>query len=241
MTPAELVASVRLNTRTDATTLSNADFLIWLNDRIDDVATDILEADERILLIPQTDGLVEDQREYAEPSDILSRLTRVEAKFDGTNWVKLEEKAITDISHPLVEANIVNNYANLEGEAFFYIARKAINILSGSISTVASGLKMWVDTWPAHKTDATDTVDISVDPSTTTHGIPRALHQLLKMGIIIDYKSSREKPIPLTEREGQYDKIKKKAIATLKKAYMDRDIIGWLPPASERWDDGANL
>lgn len=236
-----MVASVRLNTRTDSVTLTDAEFLIWGNDRMDEIAQAILKADENILLIPQKDDLVVNQREYSQPADILSRVTRVEAKLDETNFIELREKPITNVEHALEETEITNNYSNLKGGAFFYIARKAINILSGTIAAVTDGLRIWVDTWPTHMTDATSAVDLSVDPNTTTHGIPRALHGAMRMGIIIDYKSSREKPIPLTQHEQNYDKMLQDEIDTLKRAYMDRDTIGLIPSGVDRWNSGFDL
>ena len=82
--------------------------------------------------------------------------------------------------------------------------------------------------------------DMSVDPSTTTHGIPKELHELWARGVVIDYKESREKPIPLTERELKYEFDKQKAIETLKHGNLDREVIGTLPPASDRGNDGSD-
>ena len=80
--------------------------------------------------------------------------------------------------------------------------------------------------------------DMSIDPSTTTHGIPRELHELWARGVIIDYKGSREKPIPLSEQELSYRVDLEKAIETLKQGNLDREVIGALPPASDRGNEG---
>jgi hypothetical protein len=210
--------------------------------RQDELAQDILKTDEDILLIPQYTSLVAGQREYAEPADMLSRIKRVEAKLDGTNWIKLDELDITELNYPIVlEADITKYFTNTEGGASFDIMRKAIKIYSGTITTVTDGLRLWINTFPTPISDLTSITDMSIDPSTTTHGIPRELHEIWSRGVVIDFKSSREKPIPLTERELKYDIDKKTALDTLKHGNLDREIIGLLPPASDRGDDGFNF
>lgn len=248
MTPAQIATRIRFFTRTSSVTFVDADILHLLNQRIDEVAQAILKTDEDIFLIPQTDDLVLNQRVYAFPSDILSRIKRVSAKFNGTDWIPLYELDISGVSTPIVtEANITdifNSYqvsnTNPHG-ARFDIMRKSIKIYSGTISAVTDGLQLWCMTWPAHVTDLSSTTDLSVDPSTSTHSMPRSVHRLLVSGVVIDYKSSREKPIPLSERELNYERDLEKAIETLKHGNLDREVIGELPPASSRWNDGADL
>jgi hypothetical protein len=79
---------------------------------------------------------------------------------------------------------------------------------------------------------------MSIDASTTTHGIPREMHEIWARGIIIDWKSSREKPIPLSEREQVYGIDLIKAINSLKPQNLDRNFCGKLPPASTRGNNG---
>lgn len=243
MTPAKWASLVRYKTRNNSTSFPDAEMLVYMEARQDEIAGDILKADEDILLIPQYTTLVANQREYPEPADMLSRIKRVEGKLDGTNWIKLNELDITQHDYPItLEADITKYFTNNEGEAYFDIMRKAITIYSGTIVDVTNGLRMWINTWPATITDLTEaTTDMSVDPSVYTHGIPRELHEIWARGVGIDYKSSREKPIPLTERELRYDLDKKIAIDTLKHGNLDREVIGHLPPASARWNDGFDL
>ena len=203
--------------------------------RQDEIAAAILKTDEDILLIPQTTGLVLNQREYPMPSDIISRIKRVDAKLDGTKWLHLDETDITQLDFPISsETDIVNHFSNNHGLAKFDIIRKSIYILSGTIITVAGGLKVWVDTYPTPITDLTSTTDLSVDPSSTTHGIPRPMHKIWATGVIIDYKSSKEKSIPLTEREQNYELDMQNAILTLKHGNLDREVI-----ASTPYNDGS--
>jgi hypothetical protein len=227
MTPTQFAHYVRLKTRTNSSTFSNADIIAFMRQRQDDLAQELIKLDEDILLIPQTFNLVASttSREYSFPADILSRIKRVEAKLNGTDWVKLEEIDMSTISTPLSsETDITNQFSNEYGMAKFDILRKAITIYSGTIVATTNGGKLWCDTWPTAITHLSSDVDMSVDPSTTTHGIPRSLHRIWATGVIIDYKESREKPIPLNETELAYDRDLNKALNTLKHGNLDREI-----------------
>ena len=201
-----------------------------MRQRQDEIAQAILKTDEDILLIPQTTNLVANQRDYSFPADILSRIKRVEAKLDGTNYIKLTELDITQLSYSVgTETDITNHFSNLDGEAYFDILRKSIYIYSGTITSVTDGLKLWCNTYPTAVTDLTGTTELSVDPTTTTHGIPRSFHEIWARGVIIDYKQSKEKPIALNEREILYEKDLAKAVITLKHGNLDREVIAEVP------------
>lgn len=241
MTAQQFAAYIRLKTRTNSSTFTDADIIALMRQRQDEIAEAILKADEDILLIPQTLSLVANQREYPQPEDILSRLKRVEAKLDGSNWLKLDEIDITQISDPItLEADIVKVFSNTQGGAKFDILRKSLYIFSGTITSVTNGLKLWCDTYPTAITDLSGSTELSIDPSTTTHGIPRPLHRIWAMGVIIDYKTSREKPIPLTEQERNYEMILQNGIDTLKHGNMDREVFADLPDASDRGNNGQD-
>lgn len=230
MTPKELANYVRFKTRTNSSTFTDADILMLMKIRQDELAKDILDADEDILLIPQYSNLVANQREYSLPIDMLSSIKRVEAKLDGTNFIKLNELDIVSLQHSILsETEITNNFSNEEGKAYFDLTRKSLYIYSGIVSNVADGLKIWVNSWPTAISDLTSEVDMSVDPSTTTFGIPRELHEIWARGIIIDYKGSRENPIPLSEQELNYGIDKIRSINSLKPQNLDREFIGSTP------------
>lgn len=230
MTPAELATHVRFMTRTNSTTFTDAEILALMKIRQDELSKDIIDVDEDILLIPQYTNLVANQREYPLPADMLSSIKRVEAKLDGTNFITLKELDIVSLTDStLSESLITQNFSNEEGGAFFDLKRKSLYLYSGTITSVTDGLEVWVNTWPTAITDLSSTADMSQDPSTTTHGIPRELHEIWARGIIIDWKGSREKPIPLTEKELSYKLDKIIAINSLKPQNRDRQVIGKLP------------
>jgi hypothetical protein len=242
MTPAEFATHVRYKTRTNSTTFPDADILALMKIRQDEIARDILQIDEKILLIPQTTNLVANQRLYAFPSDIISRIGRVEAMFDGTNWVKLFSFDVRQFQYPLDETHIVAYFTNNEAAsgdmgARYDIYRKSLYLLSGTIANVTNGLKVYTHTYPAVVASLAGATDMSVDPSTTTHGIPRELHEIWARGVIIDFKESRENPIPLTEREQKYEYDKNKAIQALKHTDQDRVIVGAIPNEGNNGED----
>lgn len=230
MTPAKLAEYVRYKTRTNSTTLTNADLIILANVVKDKLVWRALEADEDLFLVPTYLNLVANQREYPLHTDLLSRIKRVEAKLDGTNFVKLHEFDLPQHTYPIsTEADIVAHFANTEGDAFFDIMRGSIWIYSGTITAVTAGLKIWLNTIVADITSMESTTDMSEDPTTTTHGIPRSLHKVLGDGIVIEWKQSREKPISLSDTEGKWDLEVDRAVASLKRANYDRDVLGLIP------------
>lgn len=235
MTPAQFAYYVRQKTRTNSSTFTDADMLSYMLVVQDEIAKAILKADEDILLIPETVNLVANQREYPQDQDMISRIKRVEAQLDGSNWIRLIETDLTQIDTPIAsESEITNRFTNEEGNAFYDLSRKSIYILSGTISSVTNGLKFWTDTYPAAITDLSGGTDMSIDPSTTTHGIPRPLHKLWAMGVIIEYKEGKEKPIALTEQEQNYEMLLQRAIETLKHGNLDREVIASVP-----YNDGS--
>lgn len=239
MTPEKLAAYVRFKTRTNSTTLTDADLITLANAVKDRLVWRALEADEDLFLVPTYLSLVASQREYPLHSDLLSRIKRVEAKLDGTNWIKMKEFDLTEHPYPLgTETDITYYFNNEEGNAFYDIMRSSIWIYSGTVTSVTAGLRIWLNTIVADITSMVATTDMSEDPSTTTHGIPRALHPVLATGMIIEWKESREKPIPLSESELNYEDEVRKAVSSLKRANYDREVIGLVPTF---FNDGQDL
>ena len=246
MTSAESAAYIRLKTRTNSTTFTDANMLVLFNIVKDDVCQRSLKADKDIFLVPTYMDLVASttQREYPLHSNILAGIKRVEAALNGTDYIKLFNFDLTDYDKPVTgEANITNAFSNDEGKAFYDIMRKSIWIYSGTITATTDGLRIWVNTWPANIASMGLGTDMSIDPSTTTHGVPKALHKVICTGVIVEWKSSREKPIALTEGESNWESDLKKAIETLKKADYDSEILGKVPCGTTDLtnEDGGNL
>lgn len=246
MTNLELANLIRFKTRTNATTFTDTDMLPLVKLRQDELARKLmnsLNSDEDIFLSPTVANLVDSSttREYPLPSDLLSKIKRIEAKLDGTNWIRLIAMDINDYKYTHDETTIVNYFTNEQDGAKYDIRRKAIYIYSGTLTAVTGGLKLWCFDYPASITDLTEnTLQIEDDPDTTHHGFPRELHELLARGVIIDYKESREKPIPLSQFEKNYDMDVAAAIQTLKNGDQGKEVIAFLPPSSERGNDGQD-
>lgn len=232
MTPVQLTTYVRYLTKTDITTLTDAEILLLAAIKMDDISEQILDANEDYFGVPETTDLVADQREYPFPTDMLSEIKRVEVAFDPTTplaYVKLGELDLTSYPHGTDEATIISHFTNNEGEAFYDIFRKAIRIFSGTIVDVVNGIRLWTYQYPTHITDLTSTVDMSIDPTTTTAGFPKPFHELLGRAISIMYKGSKQKPIPLTEQEQLYEAELLRKINAIKKLNLDREVIGTIP------------
>jgi hypothetical protein len=203
--------------------------------RQDELARKLMNAlseDEDIFLTPHTADLVASatQRDYSFPQDFLGRIKRVEASFDGTTWTRLKHVDMSEYKYTYNEDTITNHFSNYEGEAKYDILRKSLYLYSGTITAVTGGLKLWCFNYPTLLSDLTEnTEEIEDDPDTTHHGFPRELHELLARGVVIDFKESREKPIPLTEREMKYEYDIVKAIETLKHGDQSREIIAQVP------------
>jgi len=238
MTPLAIANLVRFYTKTNSTTFTDADMLAIANTIKDEIASLIVERDAGYFDIPCTFNLVADQREYAIGDNLLNRLHKVEIKFSSSD-ARQPAYFIKDYLGSETESEIVKNFTNTQGEFAYTIRRRAIFILSGTITAVTGGVRTWSFIWPADLTDMTDnTTDLVVDPSTTTFGFPRQFHELLARGISIVYKESQPKPLPLTKKERNYDKDLNNqldAIATMDKSGK---VIADMPNATDIGNDG---
>lgn len=232
---------IRFRTRTNSTTFSDADLVAVANMVKDKLATKVIKADENIFTMPMYANLAvkldgSPQREYPMPGDILSKIKRVEAMLDGSEYILLDELQLNQYKDVTDEATIVANFQNIKGMAFYELTRRSIKLYTGTFGAVSRGLKLHANIYPADITATTLTLDtdISIDPTTTSFGLPRELHPVWVDGVVIEWKNSREKPIPLTESELLWDKNVNSAISDIRNANQDREIIASVPR-----DDGS--
>ena len=239
MTGTQLKALIHLKCGTNSTTFTDADMLSLVKTFQDETASLITQKNQMYFAIPTKDNLVANQREYAIGDDMLNSLVKVECMFvDGDAYIPLV--AVKGYEGSETESEIVAEYANTEGECFYYISRRAIQILSGTISAVTNGLRYWYLTYPAYPSLSGST-DMSVDPSTTTHGFPRQFHELLARRVAIEWKGSRPKPIKLNEMEMNYPNDLNAQLSAIGRINLDLEIIGELPPAADLYNDGFDL
>lgn len=233
----EFATYIRYHTKTDATTLTDAELVSMANLRKDEIAKEIAKTNEDIFGMYYYRDLEEDVREYSFPAQILSNIKGVEAKVanGGTEFKKFDEFDMTQYRGTTQEANIRLAFS---GKYQFDIFRKSLWLYTGeAILDVEDGIKLWAIQYPADLTTEklASTDDMSVDPSTTTHGMPREVHGVWATSVIIDYKNSKEKPIPLTEKESNYEFDLKKALDSLRGTNLDRQNQGSVP-----YNDGSN-
>lgn len=240
MTPEKFATYIRGKTNTNSTTFTDAQIMALANPIKDEIALDIVDIDEDLLLIPKTADLAVNQREYPLPTDMVGGFRSVYAKLDGTNFIKLKEKRFQDIGHPLEESEITLRYANLEGEAYFMKYRRSIFILSGTISTTVGGLKIYPQEFPSDLSDLSLTTDMSIDPSTTANGIPRELHRVWADMVSAMWKQSRPVPLPLDgDEQGAYQR-KEMIINKLHTQYQNGETIFSIS-MKDMWNDGQDL
>jgi len=236
MTGTNFAALVRLYTRTNSTTFSDAEIVLVANTVKDDIAKEIIKVDEDFFGgiafrdLVASDATDMTKREYSLPENIL-KVKKVEAKLDGTNWIPLNEFDINKYKRTTNEDEILAHFANEDGKAFYDIFRKSLWIYSGAITACTLGLQLWQIVFPADITTGTlsGSTDLSADPTTTSAGLPRQFHELWARKVSIIYKSNREKPIPLTQSEQSVDKDFKKAMSSITDINLDRENVAELP------------
>jgi len=203
----------------------------------DEIAVKIQKVRKDIFNIPALDDLVLNQREYAFPSDVLNNIVNLEIMFStGGDYIPAVNLARRHYLDSLQESKIVAGFSNLEPR--YFIRRQAIYILSGAITAVTDGIRLVYNSFPANLANLTGTTDLSIDPSTTTHGFPREFHELWARRVAIEYKSVNS--MPLSETEKRYDIDLDKALEEFSEVDLSRNIVGSLPSSSQRGDDGFN-
>lgn len=230
----EFASLVRKYTRQNSTTFPDSEILLYANVVKDDIATKIAKsAGEDYFGLRFTRDLVAGQREYELPAEIMSRLKFLEAKLDGENWEKLGETDLLQYQKSTDETTILSQYA--ERPAAFDIWDRSIFIYSGeAIISVTGGLKLWAIVFPADFTDLSLTVDMSTNPTTTSHGFPKEFHDLLALGVSRKFKTSQARPIPLSEDEKTYPTDLQDKVDSLREENLDRNITVTIP-----YNDGS--
>ena len=226
---------VRYYTKTNSTTFTDTDILTLANIFKDDISAEVSKAvGEDYFGLRFERDLLAGQREYDLPAEIMGRIKYLQAKLDGTNWEKLNETDLTVYGKAIDETTIQSIYADKAPE--FDIWDQGIYILSGdAIIDVTEGLKLWAIIFPADFANLTSTDDMSTNPDDYTHGFPRQFHELLARRVSIAYKSSKDKPIPLSEKEKLYEVDIMTAINSMKDTNLDRSVRPSVP-----YNDGSD-
>lgn len=239
MTGPAFASYVRKKTKSTSTTFTDAEIVAFANAVKDDIAERIAtDVDEHYFDMELTRDLEADIRDYTFPNDLLKHIRHAQAKFDGTNWVPLEEADLSHIDDVaiLTEAQIASLYSGKDPE--YYISGRGIVLLNGDgIDTVVDGLKLIGEIYPEDIT--TDNIgsatDLSVPSSDSTHRLPRAVHKHWADMVVIEYKESRDKPMALTKKEQRIDISLAETLSKLTKRNTARTFIASVPE-----DDGQD-
>jgi len=237
MTGAKLNTLINIKCGTNDVTFTQANKLVLVNVFIKEISSMVVEKNNGMFLVPSTFNLVDDQREYGLPDDLLNRMHKLEIKFASADS-RFPSTYLKDYYGSETESEIVKRFGNAEGDFAHTIRRRAVLILSGTIVAVTGGGRLWYHAYPADLANLTGSTDLSVDPSTTTFGFPRQFHELLARRIGIEYKGSKPKPLKLNKHELNYEndlKVQLDAVASIDNS---GEIIGRLPSSEDLGNDG---
>ena len=236
MTPAQFAAYIRKRTKTNSTTFTDADILLYANIIKNDLVKEVTKANEDYFGMELVRDLVAGKRNYAFPTYILNNIKYLQAKLDGENWNVLKEFDVNSYKGATDEESIQANFSGKNPQ--FDIFGGELIIYSGSaIIDVVEGLKLWTMVYPADLVSLTGTSDMSENPSDIEFGVPIELHFVWATKVIIEYKQSKEKPIPLTEKEANVNNDLTLAINSLKGFNLDRSIVATVPDKSNNGQD----
>lgn len=229
MTPAQLASYVRFKTKTDSDSFTDEDMLVLCNLYKDEIANQLNDADENMFGVVVEFDLESGLRKYPLDPDIMSKIRYFEVDFDGNGeYQRLVEYDLNTLEIPTDENSIKAYFAGKD--AGYFIHGDEVYILNDSdIEDVTNGLRMWITAFPGDITSMGATTDMSQAPDELHTGFPKTLHELLARRIIIEYKTSQEKPVPLTESEVNYEKDLEKKISILNDKNRDRNVIAQVP------------
>lgn len=238
MTGTQLAALVRRKTRAGTTNYSDAHMLVDVNVFIEEIAGRIQQQRPVVWNIPSTFNLVANQREYAFPADTLNSIVSLELKFTSSGDytpAHAIKRAPSDFA--LQESNIVAHYNN--SSPVYFSRRKALYILSGTITAVTDGGKLVYNAFPASLANLAGSTDLSVDPSTTTHGFPREFHELLARRVVIHYKDING--INLSREDLAYEQDLENALDNFSTINLDLQEIANMPSSASLSNHGFDL
>ena len=225
----------------DTTAVPTATITLYSNLAKSQIAKEIVtkvNSDIDYFSFKQNANLVEDQREYPFPDDILKNMKIVEA-YIGSKWRRLypfdlsSYRLTGDTSKPYFGKGATEGFSgattdettiaatfNDENPRFDSDGRSII-IYSETVDTVSGGLKLRGSIMPKDYVDAdwSTSTDMAVRPDTVTTAMPLQSHDVMLMKAVIDYKEV--KGIPLTAFELTYNDELRKMVASLSNTNAD--------------------
>lgn len=241
MTAAEFKSRFHDRCRSNDTIFPDSKLTILAREKQIGLAKAIETVDEDFFLSFETTFLepTSKTREYTLPLDSLDRMKLVEAKLDGTNWVRLLEFDLNLYPHTTDEETILKNFSNEYGGAYYDLGRRSLFLYTGTIdSRVEAGLHWIGYALPYKVTNWEGTIDLS-EPTTLYCGMPISFHSLWLDACVIDWKQSHDKPIALTESEQMYNYNLQQQLIYAKELNRDRPNV--IPMPRSTTDNGYDL
>ena len=250
MTGTQLATRIRKYTGTTSTTYTDAQALADVNVVKDEIAAQIAQRNPQKFIIPATFDLVASTvtaREYSFPSDVLNHIVTLELALDTaqptvfvpcTPYPGGLQKLLRDLNG-ITEAKITNLFTN--EEPHYVLQRDGILILSGTISALSGGGKLRYRLYPADLASLSGSTDLSLDPTTTSFGMPKNFHELWARRTSIFYKTMRPNPMPLSALEKVYETDLKVQLDAISESDLGGEDFGWLPPGDSASELGANV
>ena len=249
MNYANYTSLVRALTGTDSTSFDNDDVILFTNIAKDDIAETVVQLNENLFNLTQNADLVDDQREYPFPGDLLRSVKMVEVMLDGETWKRVKEfdsnsyvLTQTDPSKPYNsrdvdsarsdattdEASIIQYFS--DATPMYEIDDRCIVLYTGSaIEAVTDGLKLRCMIYPKAYVagDLVSTVDMSVRPTTTSTAMPRPSHLVMAIRTSILFKQANN--IKLEELDKMYEFELDRMKTKLKKPNLDASVQPRVP------------
>lgn len=210
--------------------------MIYANDAKNELASLISKRNKSLFMMTDTQNLVASTvtaREYSYPSSVLNNLFTVELALDtsdATVFVFCEPypggfARLSREINGITELKITNNFDNTNPR--YVKTRNGIYILSGTIAATTNGLKIRYRLYPADlaTADLSGSTDLSVDPSTTTFGMPKQFHDLWVRRTSIGWKGDHPGAVPLSPLEQRYDKDLEDQLVAIQEDDFAEDFV----------------
>jgi len=250
MTGTQLAALCRRYTGTNSVTYSDANLLVDINNAKDTLAIEVEKINPQYFVIPSLFDLVASSvtaREYAWPDDVLSKMVSLQLAFataSPLDYVTATPypggfQQLTRDLNGLTEAKITNLFSITAPQ--YILTRRGVYILSGAISAVTNGGRLFYKAFPADLANLTGSTGLHVDPTTTTFGMPLQLHELWARLVSINWKSQKTEPIPLSPYELRFDKDLEDKLESLGVDDLGGEIIAKLPSTNYSGDQDSGF
>lgn len=242
MTGQQFAKYIRKQTKTDATTYTDDELLTDANAVLDEMVASIAQVDEDYFGMLSYRNIVAGQREYSLPEKILNNTKYFEVDLKGDNpgdpnntaakYIRCAEFDLTQYKRSTDERYIRENFQF--GPPVFDIFRSALWIYSGDeIIKVKDGLKLFHIMFP----DPLKVSDLSNNNRDLSNnltvpysaGVPRQFHKVWATKVIVLFKTSKEKPIPLTQDEKSVDGQFATMLSAISGLNLDRSQCATMP------------